>query len=74
MAKKKIDIYHKPNWPPELSSILGDLKGRQAYVTEIGTIHLLGPDTRKTADVPKDQTETEKTGPMFAISAKGMFS
>lgn len=70
MAVTKIDIYHKPNWPPALSALYGDIKGDYGYVTEIGTIEYLGPDTRKDADVSKFLTETDWKGPVVSITAK----
>lgn len=70
-GQTKIDIFHKPDWHPSLSSIYGDIKGQYGYVTEIGTIALLGPDTRKDAEVSKFVTETDLKGPLASITAVG---
>jgi len=39
----KVAIYHRPDWHPNLSQIIGDIIGEAGYVTEMGTIQLLGP-------------------------------
>lgn len=70
MGTKKIEIYHKPNWHPSQSATMGDIRGQYGYVTEAGTIHLLGPDSRADADISKYETETELKGPLASITAK----
>lgn len=65
----KLQIFHRPDWHPNLSTLLGDLKGQYAYVSEVGTIRLLGP-LYEDPDISKFQNESEINGPVFALSAK----
>lgn len=65
----KIQIFHRPDWHPNLSPFLGDLKGQHGYVTDVGTIHLLGP-MHEDPEISKFETESEIAGPTIMLSAK----
>lgn len=67
----KIPIKHKPDWAPVLSSLLGDLRGQYGYITEIGTVALVGPNPKAKSEIPKSKTQTEIKGPLLVLSAVG---
>ena len=75
MTKKeeKIQIYHKPDWHPALMSILGDIRGQYGYVTDVGTIALLGPEPKKKAKISETSNDTTIKGPLLSLSANGIF-
>ena len=61
VEKFKTKVFHRPDWHPILSSLLGDIRGSYGYVTEIGTIALLGPNPQSTTFVPEEKTKTDET-------------
>jgi len=68
-VKKKITPYHRPDWHPNLSQLLGDIIGEKAYVTEVGTIRLLGP-VFEDPSLPKTKSSSNINGPTLVLSAK----
>jgi len=65
----KVEVYHRPDWHPELSSIYGDIIGAEGYVTEVGTIKILGKIFEH-PDIPKSKTETEIRGATRVLTAE----
>jgi len=61
-----VEILFTPDWHPNLSCFLGDLKDEIGYVTEYGTIHLLG---KKNPEVSKYQVESKTNGATKSITA-----
>lgn len=55
-----------PDWHHKFSRFLGDLKGEIGYVTEFGTVHLIG---KRHVDISKDETESRTDGPTKCITA-----
>ena len=68
MTEKAIP-YHRPDWPPALNNLLGDIMGLTAYVTEVGTIRLLGP-LYEDPDIPKTASSSKINGPTLVLSAQ----
>jgi len=69
MAEEKVIIYHRPDWHPSLNGIMGDIIGEAAYVTEVGTIRLIGP-IHENPDFPKTKNSSSISGPTMILSAK----
>jgi hypothetical protein len=65
------EVEHKPDWHPELSPMLGEIKDAYGYVTEAGTIRLLGP-LHEDPDISKFKVESEIIGPLIMLSANGL--
>lgn len=68
-AEKKIAIFHRPNWHPNLSQLLGDFIGETGYVTEFGTIELLGPHNEN-PNIPEHKSSSKINGPTLILTAK----
>jgi hypothetical protein len=69
MAREKtIEVFYKPNWPAELSSLMGDIVGLEGYITEYGTVQLLGQN-QTNPEVSKYQFESDINGPTLVLSA-----
>jgi hypothetical protein len=69
MSKEKTAaVFFKPNWPEELSPLLPDIVGREGYITEFGTVHLLGTN-QSNPEVSKYLFETDINGPTLILSA-----
>jgi hypothetical protein len=65
-----VEILFTPDWHPNLSRFLGDLKGEIGVITEFGTIHLL---SKRKIEISKYETESQTNGPTKSITAnKGM--
>lgn len=60
------EVLFTPDWHYSLSPFLGDLKGEIGYITEYGTVHLLG---KKNPDVSQYQTKSKTNGPTKSITA-----
>jgi len=69
MAEEKAIIYHRPDWHPALNEILGDITGQSAYVTDVGTIHLLGP-VHENPDYPKTKGSSGINGVTMVLTAE----
>ena len=69
MSDKKVAIYHRPDWHPELCQILGDFIGQAGYITDVGTVRLLGP-VYEDPDIPITKSSSEITGPTQILTAK----
>lgn len=70
MSQKDIEVLYRPNWHPALSQLLGDIKYQLGYVTDVGTIELLGP-LNDQAEISKYSLESDIKGPVMSINAKG---
>ena len=68
--KSKVTVWHRPDWHPSLSTLLGNIEGTYGYVTEVGTIKLLGP-YYDNPDVSKYSSESKTKGPITSVNAKG---
>jgi len=68
-GEKKVAIYHRPDWHPNLSQILGEIKGEKGYVTEMGTIRLLGP-IHENPDLSEGRMQSEIVGPTQMLTAE----
>jgi hypothetical protein len=60
------EVMYTPDWPASMSTILGDLKGEIGYITEYGTVHLIG---KRDIEVSKNQIESKTDGPTTCITA-----
>jgi hypothetical protein len=69
MAEETAQIFHKPNWHPALTPLLGEIVGQQGYVTEYGTIELLGI-AQANPNISKFQYESSINGPTLILSAE----
>jgi len=69
MAEEKVIIYHRPDWHPSLNEIMGDITGEAGYITEVGTVHLLGP-IHENPDFPKTKGSSGINGPTLLLTAK----
>ena len=69
MAEKKLIIYHRPNWHPWQNEMMGDITGQMAYITDIGTVHLLGP-IHEDPDFPKTKSSSSINGPTLLLTAQ----
>lgn len=61
-----VEILFTPDWHHSLSAFLGDLKGEIGYITEHGTVHLLG---KKNPELSKYASESKINGPTKSITA-----
>jgi hypothetical protein len=68
-GENKAQVYHQPNWHHALSPILGDLEGQLGYVTEHGTIELLG-SLYDSPELPRTFFESDIQGPTQILSAE----
>lgn len=68
MATKNesVEVLFTPDWHYRLSCFLGELKGEIGYITEYGTVHLLG---KKNPEVSRDATSSKINGPTRCITA-----
>lgn len=64
------EVLFTPDWHWALSAFLGDLKGEIGYITEYGTVHLLG---KKNPDLSQYSTKTKINGPTKSITANKAF-
>lgn len=64
----KLDVWYRPDWHPSLNGIFGDLKNQYGYVSEVGTIRLLGP-IAKEISFSRFKENSEIEGPVTSISA-----
>jgi hypothetical protein len=65
---KKIVRYHIPDWHKSLSPLLGNIEGEEGYVTNVGTIRLIG-QIDGAQDIPKSISSTQIEGPTIIFSA-----
>lgn len=64
-----IQVFHKPNWHPALSPLLGEIVNQEGYVTEYGTIELIGL-TQSNPSISKYQYESDINGPTLILTAQ----
>lgn len=69
MEEAKVQVYHKPDWHPSLTSIMGEIEGQEGYVTEYGTIHLIGL-TQTNHNISKYKYESDINGPTLVLTAQ----
>ena len=62
-------VFHKPNWHQSLSPLMGEIAGQEGYVTEYGTIELIGL-TQSNPTVSKYQYESDINGPTLILTAQ----
>lgn len=62
-------VFHKPNWHPALTPLMGEIAGQEGYVTKYGTIELLGL-TQSNPVVSKYQYESNVNGPTLILTAE----
>lgn len=65
----KLEVWFRPDWHPSLNSLYGELKGAYGYVTEQGTIRLMGP-LYEDPDISRFASESKTDGPTVSLSAK----
>lgn len=68
-AVDTVTIYFKPDWPSELTSLMGQIIGQEGYITPVGTVHLTG-QTYGNPNIPKTRNESPINGPTLILSAK----
>jgi len=68
-ADKKVVIYHRPDWHPNLSQLMGDIVGESGYITEVGTVRVLGPIFENPA-FDKSKSMSEINGATLMLTAK----
>jgi hypothetical protein len=68
MIKKEVKTLFRPNWHPRLQQILGDIIGAYGYVTQFGTIELLGP-IWDNPDISKNTLKPDISGPTLIFAA-----
>lgn len=68
-SDNKVAIYHRPDWHPNLSQVIGDIIGEAGYVTEMGTIKVLGPIFNN-PNFDKYKSKSEINGPTIVLTAK----
>lgn len=64
---KNVDILFTPDWHPNLSPLMGDLIGEYGYITEVGTVNVIG---KPKVEITKYQQETKVNGPLICLSAQ----
>lgn len=69
MAKEKVIPMHKLDLPAQLVALMGDIIGEEGYITEQGTVKILGPATRN-PDIPKTAVSSSINGPTLLLTAK----
>ena len=62
-------VFHKPNWHASLSPLMGDIVGQEGYVTEYGTIELIGLN-QSNPSISKYQYESNINGPTLILTAE----
>lgn len=72
-AENGIEIFHKPDWPTSLTPLLGNIVGLQGYVTEQGTIRLIGTDLKQPSQGSKYEFESDIDSPTAMLSAESSF-
>lgn len=60
------EILFTPDWHPSLSRLLGDIKGEIGYITEYGTVRLIG---KRKIEIGKYEVESKIDGPVKSITA-----
>ena len=63
----KLEVWFRPDWHPNLNSILGQIKTSYGYVTEQGTIRLLGP-YHEDPNISKFASVSKIDGPTTSLS------
>ena len=70
-GENKAQVMHRPDWHPAMSSTIGrqNIIDSYAYVTEYGTIHLLGP-LYQSPNIPKYAQGSKINSPTLLLSAE----
>ena len=64
---KNVEILFTPDWHPNLSPLMGDFVGEVGYITEVGTVRLIG---KQKIELTKYQVESNINGPVKSITAE----
>lgn len=67
-TESKLEVWFRPDWHPNLNSILGEIKSEYGYVTDQGTIRLLGPYNQD-PDISRFASESQIEGPTISLTA-----
>lgn len=67
---KKANVLFRPNWHPNLSPLLGDIKGQYAYINQYGMVELIGP-LYENPNISAYATKSDTNGPVRSITATG---
>lgn len=73
MAVKKestVQVLIRPNWHPSMSQVLGDISGQYGYITEHGTVELLGP-IHEDPEISEESLTTKNSSPTRLMSGSG---
>jgi hypothetical protein len=70
-GEKKAQVMHRPDWHPSISTLIGNqnIVDNYGYVTEQGTIHLLGP-LYKSPNLSINTSKSDINGPTLIMSAE----
>lgn len=70
-GENKVQVRHRPDWHPSISTLIGrqNIEDSYGYVTEYGTIHLLGP-LYQTPNIPKYAQGSKINSPTLILSAE----
>lgn len=60
------EVTFTPDWHPELSCLLGDIRGEVGYITDYGTIHLLG---KRKPEISEFKYKSNTDGATTSITA-----
>lgn len=69
LKTSKLEVWYRPDWPSALNSILGKFENWYAYVTDVGTIHLLGPELYEDPETSSFSSKSEIRGVTVAVAA-----
>ena len=69
MAENKAIPQIRPDWHPSLTEIYGDFIGESGYITEVGTVRLLGP-VHENPDLPKSKGGSDINGVTLLLTAE----
>ncbi len=69
MEELTVQVFHKPNWHPALTSLMGDITGQEGYITEYGTVELIGL-THSNHNISRYEYESDINGPTLILSAQ----
>ena len=60
------EVFFTPDWHPSFSRLMGDITGESGYITEFGTVRLLG---KQDIEVSKFETESLINGATKLLTA-----
>ena len=68
-----VQVFHKPDWHKSLTPLMGNIVGQQGYVTDQGTIRILGDDLKQVVAQSRYEFESEDNSPTLMFSAESSF-